>query len=257
MSVRELAGRVVIVTGASRGIGKGLALGYADQGAAVVCAARSARDTPSDLPGTIDETVDTINTSGGRAIAVRCDIGVEADLRALVERTIDEYGRIDSLMNNAMAPTRAPFDEATVDTWDESMRVNVRSLFILTKLVEPHMTAQGGGSIVNMSSHGADHAVTRFMPPGYITYSVAKAALERFTTALAPELVERGITVNALRPGAVKTELTTLEYGEDHDWSGWTGPEAVVPAANFLAQQIATDFTGRIVDAPTFGISWP
>jgi NAD(P)-dependent dehydrogenase (short-subunit alcohol dehydrogenase family) len=252
-----LDGRVIIVTGASRGIGKGLALGYAAQGGAVVCAARSARETPTDLPGTIDETVDTIIAAGGRAIAVRCDIGGEADLHALVDRTIDEFGRVDSLMNNAMAPTRATFDESTVDEWDESMRVNVRSLYLLTKLVEPHMTAQGGGSIINMSSHGADHAVTPFMPSGYITYSVAKAAMERFTTALAPELVDRGITVNALRPGAVRTELSAHELGEDHDWSGWTGPEAVVPAATFLSLQIATDFTGRIVDAPGFGISWP
>jgi 3-oxoacyl-[acyl-carrier protein] reductase len=160
-------------------------------------------------------------------------------------------------MNNAMAPTRASFDESTVEMWDESMRVNVRSLYVLTKLVEPHMTAQGGGSIVNMSSGGADHSATPFMPPGYVTYAVAKSAMERFSSALAPELVDRGITVNALRPGAVKTELSTREMGEDHDWSGWTGPEAVVPAAVFLAQQIATDFTGRIVDAPAFGISWP
>jgi len=257
MSAKELDGRVIIVTGASRGIGKGLAIGYAEQGAAVVCAARSARDRPSDLPGTIDATVDAITGSGSRAIAVRCDIGVDADLHALVERTIDEYGRVDALMNNAMAPTRASFDESTVELWDESMRVNVRSLFLLTKLVEPVMTAQGGGSIVNMSSHGADHAVTKFMPPGYVTYSVAKAAMERFTTALAPELVGRGITMNALRPGAIKTELTTLEFGEDHDWSGWKGPEAVVPAATFLARQIATEFTGQIVDASTFGTSWP
>jgi NAD(P)-dependent dehydrogenase (short-subunit alcohol dehydrogenase family) len=252
-----LEDRVIIVTGASRGIGKGLALGYAAQGATVVCAARSVRATPSDLPGTIDETVDAIVNAGGRAIAVRCDIGIEDDLRALVDRTIDEYGRVDSLMNNAMAPTRASFVESTVEQWDESMRVNVRSLFLLTKLVEPHMTAQGGGSIVNMSSHGADHAVTRFMPPGYLTYSVAKAALERFSTALAPELVDRGITVNALRPGAVKTELSAHELGDDHDWSGWKGPESVVPAATFLAQQIATDFTGQILDATTYGISWP
>lgn len=257
MTANELDGRVIIVTGASRGIGKGLALGYAEHGAAVVCAARSARATPSDLPGTIDATVDTITGAGGRAIAVRCDIGIERDLRALVERTIDEYGRVDALMNNAMAPTQASFDESTVDLWDESMRVNVRSVYLLTKLVEPFMTAQGGGSIVNMSSHGADHAVTPYMPPGYVTYSVAKAAMERFSSALAPELVERGITMNALRPGAIKTELTTLEYGEDHDWSGWKGPEAVVPAAVFLARQIATDFTGRVVDASTFGISWP
>ena len=257
MTAKELDGRVVIVTGASRGIGKGLALGYADAGAVVVCAARSARANPSDLPGTIDATVDKITAAGGRAIAVRCDIGVDADLTALVERTIDEFGRVDSLMNNAMAPTQAVFDASTVDEWDESMRVNVRSLFLLTKLVEPHMTAQGGGSIINMSSHGADHAVTQFMPPGYLTYSVAKAALERFTTALAPELVGRGITVNALRPGAVRTEMTTLEYGEDHDWSGWKGPESVVPAAIFLSAQIATDFTARICDATTFGVDWP
>ncbi|HEY3722911.1 MAG TPA: SDR family oxidoreductase [Acidimicrobiia bacterium] len=257
MTAKELDGRVVIVTGASRGIGKGLALGYADAGATVVCAARSVNANPSDLPGTIEATVDAITAGGGRAIAVRCDIGVDADLTALVERTIDEFGRVDSLMNNAMAPTQAVFDASTVDEWDESMRVNVRSLFLLTKLVQPHMTAQGGGSIINMSSHGADHAVTQFMPPGYLTYSVAKAALERFTTALAPELVGRGITVNALRPGAVRTEMTTLEYGEDHDWSGWKGPESVVPAAIFLSTQIATDFTGRICDATTFGVSWP
>jgi NAD(P)-dependent dehydrogenase (short-subunit alcohol dehydrogenase family) len=252
-----LAGRVVVVTGASRGIGKGLALGYAEQGAAVVCAARSVRATPSDLPGTIEDTVETINAAGGRAIAVRCDVGVESDLDDLVARTIDEFGRIDALMNNAMAPTQAPFDESTVEQWDESMRVNVRSLYLLAKLVEPHMTAQGGGTIINMSSHGADHSVAPYMPPGYMTYAVAKAAMERFTTALAPELIGRGITVNVLRPGAVKTEMTTLEYGDDHDWTGWTEPVAVVPAAVFLAQQTATDFTGRIVDAGSFGISWP
>jgi citronellol/citronellal dehydrogenase len=257
MTDNELDGRVVIVTGASRGIGKGLAVGYAEHGATVVCAARSVRDTPNPYPGTIEETVDAITSNGGNAIAVRCDIGVDDDLRGLVDRTIAEFGRIDSLMNNAMAPTQAPFDESTVEMWDESMRVNVRSLFVLTKLVEPHMTAQGGGSIINMSSHGADHAVAKFMPPGYVTYAVAKAALERFSTGLAPELVDRGITVNALRPGAVKTELTTEEYGPDHDWTGWKGPESVVPAAVFLSQQIATDFTGQILDATTYGISWP
>jgi citronellol/citronellal dehydrogenase len=252
-----LDGRVIIVTGASRGIGKGLAIGYAEQGASVVCAARSVRSTATGLPGSIDETVDTISAAGGRAIAVQCDIGVADDLRALVDRTIAEYGRVDCLMNNAMAPTRASFDESSVEMWDESMRVNVRSLFLLAKMVEPHMTAQGGGSIINMSSHGADHAVAPLMPPGYLTYAVAKAAMERFSTGLAPELVDRGITVNALRPGAVKTELSTQELGDDRDWSGWKGPESVVPAATFLAQQIATDFTGRIVDATTFGTSWP
>lgn len=253
----DLEGRVVVVTGASRGIGKGLAIGFADRGAAVVCAARTVAEVPDGLPGTIHATAAAIAERGGRALAVRCDVGVPSDLDVLVARTLSEYGRIDSLVNNAMAPTRGDFDATTVEMWDESMAANVRSLFLLAKLVVPPMTAQGGGSIVNMSSGGADHAAAPFMPPGYVTYAVAKAAMERFTTGLAPELRPRGITVNALRPGAVKTEHATDELGEDHDWSGWTTPDAVVPAAAFLVAQIGTDFTGRIVDATRFGRDWP
>src|SRR4029077_20280941 len=97
----------------------------------------------------------------------------------------------------------------------------------------------------NISSGGADHAATAAMPPGFLTYSVAKAAMERFTTALAPELAERGICVNALRPGAVKTVLATRELGEDFDWTGWTTPEAVVPAGGFLAPQRPATGAGR------------
>lgn len=253
----DLADRVVIVTGASRGIGRALALGLGARGAAVVCAARTIEEEVGGLPGTIHATAGAIEEKGGRALAVRCDVGISSDLEALVARTIGDFGRIDSLVNNAMMPTRGPFDEMTIEMWDESMAANVRSLFLLAKLVVPHMTVQGGGSIVNMSSGGADHAAAPFMPPGFVTYAVAKAAMERFTTGLAPELRQRGITMNALRPGAVKTELATRELGEDRDWSGWTAPEAVVPAAAFLVAQIGTDFTGRIVDATTFGTAWP
>ncbi len=253
----ELTDRVVIVTGASRGIGKGLALGLAAQGAAVVCAARSVGRTAENLPGTIHETVDAIEAAGGRALAVQCDIGIASDIERLVASTIATYGRVDCLINNAMAQTRTPFATSTVEDWDESMRVNVRSLYLSCRAVVPHMTAQGGGSIVNVSSGGAGHESTPFMPPGYVIYATAKAAMERFSTALAPELREFGITINALRPGAVKTELSTREMGPDHDWTGWTSPDAVVPAAAFLTTQIDTDFTGRVVDSTQFGTVWP
>ncbi|MGQ0804750.1 MAG: SDR family NAD(P)-dependent oxidoreductase [Actinomycetota bacterium] len=253
----ELDGRVAIVTGASRGIGKALAVGLAKHGAAVVCAARTTADAPADLPGTIHATADAITAAGGRALAVRCDIGVESDLEGLVERTVAEFGRVDVLVNNAMAPTRGSFDQTTTEMWDESMTANVRSLFVLAQLVVPIMAAQGGGSIVNISSGGADHAAAPFMPPGFLTYAVAKAAMERFTSGLGPELADRGIVVNALRPGAVRTELAEREMGPDHDWTGWTPPQAVVPAVVFLAAQIGTDFTGRIVDATQFGVGWP
>ena len=253
----DLKDRVIIVTGASRGIGKGLAIGLAAQGAAVVCAARSVGPTAENLPGTIHETVDAIETAGGRALAVQCDIGNADDIERLIATTIETFGRVDCLLNNAMAQTRTAFATSTVEDWDESMRVNVRSLYLLCRAVVPHMSAQGGGSIINVSSGGAGHESTPFMPPGYVIYATAKAAMERFSTALAPELRELGITINALRPGAVKTELSTREMGPDHDWSGWTTPEAVVPAASFLAAQIDTDFTGRVVDSTQFATTWP
>jgi NAD(P)-dependent dehydrogenase (short-subunit alcohol dehydrogenase family) len=248
---------VAIVTGASRGIGKALALGLAARGAAVVCAARTVTEEPGGLPGTIAATAAEIERAGGLALPVRCDVGRAEDLEHLVARTIARFGRVDVLVNNAMAPTRATFDDMTVDGWDESMAANVRSLFVLAKLVVSAMAARGGGSIVNISSGGADHAATAAMPPGFLAYSVAKAAMERFTTALAPELAPRGIAVNALRPGAVKTELATRELGEQFDWTGWTTPEAVVPPVVWLAEQIATGWTGRIVDATAFGSAWP
>jgi NAD(P)-dependent dehydrogenase (short-subunit alcohol dehydrogenase family) len=257
VSAIDLNGRVVVVTGASRGIGKVLAIGLAEQGAKVVCAARSLTSPVEGIGGTVRDTAQAISDAGGTALAVQCDIGREADITGLVDATMDEFGRVDSLINNATTPTHASFAESTVADWDTSMRVNVRSIYLFAKAVVPQMTQQGGGSIVNMSSHGAMHESQPYMPAGYSIYSVAKAAIERFTTALAPELAPLGITMNALRPGAVKTEGTLLEYGADYDWTGWSEPAAVVPAISFLAAQIGTDFTGRVLDVAGFGRSWP
>ncbi len=237
------------------GIGKGLAVGLAALGAAVVCAARSEVEIPGGLPGTIHDTAREIEASGGTALAIRCDIGDAQDIEHLVDEVMARVGRVDALVNNAMAPTRASFAESTPDQWDESMRVNVRSLYLFTRAVAPHMAAGGGGSIVNISSAGAAHETTPFMPPGYLFYSVAKAALERFTSAVAPELEPLGITINALRPGAVRTEMTALEFGPDADWSGWATPAAVVAPVAALA--FRPDFTGRVLDVSGFGRSWP
>jgi NAD(P)-dependent dehydrogenase (short-subunit alcohol dehydrogenase family) len=252
----ELQGRVIVVTGASRGIGKGLAIGLAARGAKVVCAARTVSSGTSDLPGTIGDTVNAITADGNEAIALRCDIGDERDIDALVQQTVDRFGRLDVLVNNAMTPTRAPFDESTLEMWDDSMRINVRSLYLFARAVVPHMQATGGGSIINVSSGAAAHEVSALMPPGYLIYCVAKAALERFSTAIAPELRPAGVSVNALRPGAVRTEHTALEFGPDFDWSGWATPADVVAPVAYLAAQIDTDVTGNVFDVSDFGTRW-
>jgi NAD(P)-dependent dehydrogenase (short-subunit alcohol dehydrogenase family) len=249
-----LDGKVVVVTGASRGIGKGLAIGLADLGAQVVCAARTEQASQHDLPGTIHDTVAEIQRSGGTALAVRCDIGEPTDIKHLIATTFKEFGRIDGLVNNAMSETRASFEESTIEQWDDCMRINVRSLYLLCQEVVPVMSEQDGGGIVNISSGGAAHESTPFMPPGYVVYSVAKAALERFTTAVAPELQPCGVVINALRPGAVKTERATHELGPDFDFSGWTTPERVVaPVADLLT----ASFTGKILDVSGHGKDWP
>jgi 3-oxoacyl-[acyl-carrier protein] reductase len=251
-----LQGKVAIVTGASRGIGRGLAVGLAAAGAKVVCAARTTADHPGALPGTIDETAAAVRENGGDALAVRGDIGNASDITALVDATLAAYGRVDVLVNNAMTPTRGLFSDTSAEMWDESMRINVRSLYLTAKAVAGPMGEQRSGSIINISSGAADPHLTG-MPPGFLTYSVAKAALERFSTALAVELAPIGIAVNALRPGAVKTEMSVHELGADYDWTGWRTPEAVVPAVVYLAGQDGNGFTGRIVDSTQFGLVWP
>src|SRR5262249_57875870 len=127
-----------------------------------------------------------IDADGGTALAVRCDIGDARDIEQLVAATVDRFGGIDALINNAMTPTRVPFAESDVERWDESMRVNVRSLYLFARAVVPLMAERGGGSIVNVSAHAADHSTSPYMPEGYPIYSRAKAALGRVSTALEP-----------------------------------------------------------------------
>ncbi len=245
----DLSGLVVIVTGASRGIGKAVVAGLGRLGASVVCAARS--------DATLQTIAGDITAAGGTALAVRCDIGDERDIERLVSTTVEHFGGVDALVNNAMTPTREPFATSRVDQWDESMRVNVRSLYLFARAVVPVMAERGGGSIVNVSSHAADHSTSPYMPEGYLIYCVAKAALERFSTALAPEVRAQGIAVNALRPGAVRTEGTEQEFGPEFDWKGWATPDDLVAPIATLAVLKDSDLTGRVLDVADFGKKWP
>jgi NAD(P)-dependent dehydrogenase (short-subunit alcohol dehydrogenase family) len=216
--VADLAGRVAIVTGASRGIGRQIALDLASAGMAVVVAARTV-DPHRRLPGTIGETVAAIEAAGGTARAVRADMTVVDDLEQLVATTATQFGRIDVLVNNAAETnsSRAPIDEMPRDDWLHEFDVNVHAPFTLIGAVLPHLRMQGGGLIVNVTSGAGDLVpVAAADEPGdvfvgtLLGYASTKAALNRMANALAPALRRDNIAIVSVDPGFTRTELVDL-----------------------------------------------
>ncbi|MCX8031956.1 MAG: SDR family NAD(P)-dependent oxidoreductase [Thermoleophilia bacterium] len=240
-----MEGKVAIVTGASRGIGKAIAIGLAKEGAKVVVAARTVEPRSEKLPGTIHETVDAIEALGGEALAVQCDVTDEASVSAMVQAAVDRFGRIDVLVNNAAVDFPASVLDMPLKRWDLVIRVNTTGPFLCSKAVLPHMIAQGGGSIVNITSNaGAERGSGTV---GYsAAYGVSKAALDRFTWALAAEVGKYNIAVNAVKPwGVVDTEGMRLWVPEE-ERVGWKSPASMVACAIFLAKQDASGVTGCV-----------
>ena len=254
MTEESLQGKVAIVTGASRGIGKSMALGLAEAGASVVVAARTA-EPRGTLPGTIHETVAEIETAGGRALAVTCNVREEESIREMVNRTLDEYGAVDVLVNNAGIGGYAPFLQMTLREWDLNMAINLRAPFIACQAVAPIMIEQGGGSIINVSSHAATNIFSSTLGEDHDAgiaiigqaYGASKAALERLTWGLAAELGQHNIAVNALKPlRPVATEGFRFQR-PDADFSTWATPQDMAKATVYLAAQDARGLTGAIV----------
>ena len=254
MTEESLQGKVAIVTGASRGIGKAMALGLAGAGASVVVAARTA-EPRGTLPGTIHETVAEIETAGGRALAVTCNVREEESIREMVNRTLDEYGAVDVLVNNAGIGGYAPFLQMTLREWDLNMAINLRAPFIACQAVAPIMIEQGGGSIINVSSHAATNIFSSTLGEDHDAgialigqaYGASKAALERLTWGLAAELGQHNIAVNALKPlRPVATEGFRFQR-PDADFSTWATPQDMAKATVYLAAQDARGLTGAIV----------
>ena len=201
----DLSGKVAVVTGASRSIGKGIAVELGAAGALVYLTGRTVAAGP--IPGTVGGTVAEIEELGGTAIGVRCDHHVDAEVEALFDRVRSEQGRLDVLVNNVYsAPYLAPwlgkpFWELPVEAWDEVIDIGLRSHYVAARLGVPMMLAQGSGLIVNVSSSGAiQYAHT-------VSYGVGKAALDRMTADMAHELEPHGVAVVSIWPGLVRTEL--------------------------------------------------
>jgi 3-oxoacyl-[acyl-carrier protein] reductase len=189
---RELEGKVAIVTGAATGIGKAIALAFGEAGARVVV-------NHLDRPDLAEAVVAQISRNGGEALAVAADIGRRADFEALVSATIDRLGSWDVLVNNAGIALVKPFGEVTDDEFDKSFEVNVKGTFHGCQLALERMA--DGGRVINISS-----STTGLMLPGYGVYDATKGAIEAMTHVIAKEFGGRGITINAVSPGATETE---------------------------------------------------
>jgi citronellol/citronellal dehydrogenase len=237
----KLAGKVAIVTGSSRGIGKAIALALAQEGADVVVAART--EVEQTLPGTIYKTAAEIQALGRRALPLKVNVTQEQEVAQMVTETLAEFGRIDILVNNAGVSAPGSMLELSVKRWDLIMAVNVRSTFLCTKAVLPYMIEQRRGNIINLSSILGTKVIE-----GNIAYGSAKAAIERFTLGLAKELEEYNIAVNALRPGYTVTEGIKF-LNPEVDTSRWQIPQMWGRYAAFLATREAKDLTGRLLTA--------
>lgn len=239
----RLAGKVAIVTGASRGIGKATALGLAREGAAVVVAARSEVER-TRIPGTIHQTAAEIVGLGGRALPVRVDITDEEGVGELLRQTLAEFGRVDILVNNAAGAYYKPLVDTPTARWDMVTNVNLRGTFLCCKAVLPHMMAQKSGSIINLSSLASEHGLP---PVTGIAYCASKAGIERMTTALAAEVKQHNIAVNCVKPRWVISTEGMRMQNPDADTSGWDNAEDfMVPAMIILASQDASGVTGGV-----------
>lgn len=256
----SLQDKVVIITGASRGVGKQAALDFARRGAKVVLAARTVE--PGDVPGTIGETLAQIEAAGGEAIAVPTDLARESDLKALVAAAVERFGGVDILVNNAAATQGEIWDkqflELTREEWEYQFAVNTHAPFTLTQLCVPIMENRGGGRIINLSTgSGEVFRQTEELPklnavggfslavPGY--YS-SKRALDRFGNCMAPEFHAKNIAIIGLHPGLVATELVAIRVKEKG-----LDPSVAVPMTvparmiiYFSACEDPWEYTGRL-----------
>lgn len=200
-----LAGKVAVITGASRGIGEAIALRYAQEGAKVVVSARTVEEGDHILPGSISSVVDRIRKAGGEATAVRADIANADDRVNLIEATERAYGPVDILVNNAAVTYFIPVEEFPEKRFKLMFEVQVYAPFHLAQLVLPKMRERKSGWILNISSHAALHPPLTSGGRGGTVYGMCKAALERFTTGLASEVYADNIGVNVISPGLIAT----------------------------------------------------
>jgi len=240
----DLADQVVIITGGSRGIGRAMALAFADAGAKVVVASRKQEG--------VDAVAAEIESRGGIALAVAAHVGQEEAVSALVERVVEVFGRVDVAINNAATnPHFGPILTVTTPQWNKILDVNLRGVFLLCQQVVPIMEKQGGGVIINVASTAGIRPST-----GLGIYGVSKAGLIMLTKVLAVELGPSNIRVNAIAPGVIKTHFSRALWETEAIAQTIRGatplgrlgePEDIVGSALYLASPISSYVNGEVL----------
>ncbi|WP_449432709.1 SDR family NAD(P)-dependent oxidoreductase [Pseudomonas putida] len=220
-SSKPLKGKVAVITGAGRGIGRAIALAYAQAGAAVVCSARSA--------GEIAETVRLIIQADGQACAQTADVANYEQVVALYQRASDEFGGVDIVVANAgVATEQRRIEDSDPAKWRETIDINLTGAYYTAHAAIPHLRRRGAGKIVMIGSGQRNRAT-----PGFSAYSCSKSGMWMLTQSLAVELLEYNISVNELIPGPVQTDMTRDAAIPPGEW--FKTPEDIVPLALFLA----------------------
>ncbi|MNF24226.1 putative NAD-dependent oxidoreductase [compost metagenome] len=216
-----LAGKVAIITGAGRGIGRSIAIAYAEAGAAVVCSARSSAE--------IAETAALIKEAGGQALAHVADVGDYPSLVALFQRASDEFGGVDIVVANAgVATEQRRIEDSDPELWRKTIDINLNGAYYTAHAAIPHLRKRGAGKIIMVGSGQRKRPA-----PGFSAYSCSKSGLWMLTQSLALELHEYNISVNELIPGPVKTDMTRDVPIPAGEW--FKPPQEVTPMALFLA----------------------
>jgi citronellol/citronellal dehydrogenase len=234
----DLAGRVAIVTGASRGIGRALALGLARAGCAVALAAKSCESTDR-LPGSVYTVAAEVESVGGQALPLPTDVRNEVQLEALVQQTLQRFGRIDILINNAGALWWQPLLQTPAKRFDLVMQVNVRAAFLLARAVLPAMIAQGGGHIVNFSP-----PLDLGFVPGKLAYAISKLGMTLLTHGLAEEARPHRVAVNSLWPATIIESQAAIHWKLGTP-DLWRKPEILVDCVLRIIDKDPAVFTGQ------------